>query len=208
MRHNPDGLWENESGIPFGDWLSPEGKTDQTLIATAYWAYDVTLMREMAHATRTHERMSRSMRRCLRRFARHLRSSLCMTDGFVAGADKSPSPFGAINKPDAKSKGGDTQTGYVLALHMNLVPENLRAAAAQKLVDKIEANHGLLGTGFLGTPYLLEELTKTGHADAGIQAAAEYGVSVLGLPGGAWRDDDVGAVERRPDEGRPEHEFV
>ena len=48
---------------------------------------------------------------------------------------------------------------------MNLLPEGLRAAAAQKLVDKIEANHGLLGTGFLGTPYLLEELTKTGHAD-------------------------------------------
>ncbi len=42
---------------------------------------------------------------------------------------------------------------------------HLRAAAAQKLADKIEANHGLLGTGFLGTPYLLEELTKSGHAD-------------------------------------------
>jgi hypothetical protein len=38
-------------GIQFGDWLSPEGKTDYTLIATAYWAYDVTLMQQMAHAT-------------------------------------------------------------------------------------------------------------------------------------------------------------
>jgi alpha-L-rhamnosidase len=85
-------------------------------------------------------------------------------DGFVAGADNTPSPFGQINNPEAKSKGGDTQTGYVLTLHMKLVPENLRAAAATKLVDKIEANHGLLSTGFLGTPYLLEELTKAGHA--------------------------------------------
>ena len=76
-----------------------------------------------------------------------------------------PRRLGEINNPNAKSKGGDTQTGYVLALHMNLLPENLRAAAAQKLVDKIEANHGLLATGFLGTPYLLEELTKAGHAD-------------------------------------------
>ena len=25
---NPDGLWKNDSGTPFGDWLSPEGKTD------------------------------------------------------------------------------------------------------------------------------------------------------------------------------------
>lgn len=48
---------------------------------------------------------------------------------------------------------------------MNLGPEHLCAAAAEKLVAKIEANQGLLGAGFLGTPYLLEELTKTGHAD-------------------------------------------
>jgi alpha-L-rhamnosidase len=84
-------------------------------------------------------------------------------DGFVAGADNSPSPFGVINNPNAKSNGGATQTGYVLALHMNLMPDELRAAAAQKLVDKIAANHGLLATGFLGTPYLLEELTKSGN---------------------------------------------
>ncbi len=28
---NPDWLWKNGSGIPFGDWLSPEGKTQQPL---------------------------------------------------------------------------------------------------------------------------------------------------------------------------------
>ncbi len=48
---NPDFLWKKDSGIPFGDWLSPEGKTQQPLVATAYWAYDVTLMQQMAHAT-------------------------------------------------------------------------------------------------------------------------------------------------------------
>jgi alpha-L-rhamnosidase len=52
----------------------------------------------------------------------------------------------------------------VLALHMNLLQNELRAAAAKRLVDKIEANHDLLATGFLGTPYLLEELTKAGYA--------------------------------------------
>jgi alpha-L-rhamnosidase len=86
-------------------------------------------------------------------------------DGFIAGADMSPSSFGALNNPNAKAKNGDTQTGYVLALHMNLVPDGLRSAAAQKLVDKIQANHGLLGTGFLGTPYLLAVLTESGHRD-------------------------------------------
>jgi alpha-L-rhamnosidase len=158
---NPDALWKN-SGIPFGDWLAPEGKTDQVLIATAYWAYDATLMREMAHATgRTgaetkYEELFAKIRAAFQKQFVH-------ADGFVAGADTSPSQFGERTKPSTGT--GDTQTGYVLALHMNLLPANLRAAAAQKLVEKIAANHGLLATGFLGTPYLLEELTKAGHAD-------------------------------------------
>jgi alpha-L-rhamnosidase len=160
---NPEGLWEHESGTPFGDWLSPEGKTDYVLIATAYWAYDVTLMRQMAHATgRTsdEEKYARQFEKIRDAFEQ----KFVHDDGFVAGADNSPSPFGEINNPDAKAKGGDTQAGYVLALHMNLLPDKLRAAAVDKLVAKIEANNGLLGTGFLGTPYLLEELTKAGHA--------------------------------------------
>jgi alpha-L-rhamnosidase len=159
---NPDGLWKNLSGTPFGDWLSPEGKTDYVLIATAYWAYDVTLMRQMAQGlghTADEEKYARKFEKIRAAFQKQFVHS----DGFVPGADNTPSPFGEINNPEAKSKGGDTQTGYVLALHMNLVPENLRAAAADKLVAKIGANHGLLSTGFLGTPYLLEELTKTGH---------------------------------------------
>ncbi len=160
---NPDGLWRNESGTPFGDWLSPEGKTDYVLIATAYWAYDVTLMRQMALATgraTDAEKYARLFDKIRDAFDRQF----VHPDGFIAGADNSPSPFGQINNPNAKSSGGDTQTGYVLALHMNLLPEDLRAAAARHLADKIEANHDLLGTGFLGTPYLLEELTKAGYA--------------------------------------------
>ncbi len=165
---NPDGIWLHNSGIPFGDWLSPEGRTDQGLVATAYWAYDVTLMREMARATgRTED--AEKYARLFEKIRAAFQNKFVHGDGFVAGADNSPSPFGAINNPNAKSNGGATQTGYVLALHMNLLPEELRAAAAQKLVEKIEANHGLLSTGFLGTPYLLEELTKTGHAQLAYQ---------------------------------------
>ncbi len=160
---NPDGLWKNKAGIAFGDWLSPEGKTDYLLIATASWAYDATLMREMAHAlgrTADEEKYAQLFEKIRAAFEKQF----VREDGFVAGGDNNPSAFGVINNPDAKSRGGDTQTGYVLALHMNLVPETLRSAVAQKLANKIEANHGLLGTGFLGTPYLMEELTKTGHS--------------------------------------------
>lgn len=161
---NPDGLWKNESGIPFGDWLSPEGKTDYVLIATASWAWDATLMRRMAHALgksddeQKYEALFAKIRAAFQQKFIH-------PDGFIPGADNSPSIFGGINNPNAKSAGGDTQTSYVLALHMNLLPENLRAAAAKRLVEKIHANHDLLGTGFLGTPYLLEELTRAGYKD-------------------------------------------
>jgi alpha-L-rhamnosidase len=164
---NPDGLWKNDSGIPFGDWLSPEGKTDQLLIATAYWAYDVTLMRDMAHATgRTADEQKYAA--LFDKIRTAFQKQFVRDDGFVKGAFHGPAAFD-VDNPNIQAKANDTQTGYVLALHMDLVPDNLRAAAAQKLVDKIQANHGLLGTGFLGTPYLLEELTKTGHADVAYQ---------------------------------------
>jgi alpha-L-rhamnosidase len=124
----------------------------------------VTLMREMARAVgRTSDEQKYA--ELFEKIRVAFDKEFVRADGFVRGSDNTASAFGQINNPDAKSNGGDTQTGYVLALHMNLLPENLRGAAAQKLVDKIEANHGLLGTGFLGTPYLLEELTKTGHID-------------------------------------------
>lgn len=159
---NPDYLWKNDAGTPFGDWLSPEGKTKYPLIATAYWAYDATLMREMAHATgRTADEQKYA--ELFGKIRDAFEKEFVRSDGFIAGADNSPSEFGVINNPNAKSSGGDTQTGYVLALHMNLLPENLRAAAAKRLVDKIEANHDMLGTGFLGTPYLLEVLTRAGY---------------------------------------------
>jgi alpha-L-rhamnosidase len=160
---NPGFLWENAYGSPFGDWLSPEGKTDERLLATAYWAWDVTLMREMALGT-GRRADAEKYAGLFDKIRAAFQKQFVRGDGFVAGGDNSPSQFGVINNPNAKSEGGDTQTGYVLALHMNLLPEALRAAAAKRLVDKIEGNHNLLATGFLGTPYLLEELTKAGYA--------------------------------------------
>jgi alpha-L-rhamnosidase len=119
-------------------------------------------VRQMAHATgRTEEEEHYAELEAKIRDA--FEKKFVKTGAYIPGADNGPSPFGDINNPNAKSKAGDTQTGYVLALHMNLVPESLRKAVAGRLVKKIEDNHGLLNTGFVGTPYLLEELTRTGH---------------------------------------------
>lgn len=161
---NPDGLWSNKAGTAFGDWLAPEGKTDFTLIATAYWAFDVTQMREMALATGRTQAAAEYARQ-FEKIRAAFDKRFVRADGFVAGADNTPTQFGQLGIHDAQSPDGATQTGYVLALHMNLLPENLRAAAAKKLAEKIEANHDLLGTGFLGTQHLLEELTRAGYGE-------------------------------------------
>src|SRR3954454_9404132 len=60
---------------------------------------------------------------------------------------------------------GDTQTVYLLALHMDLLPEPLRARAAERLVENIERHGGHLTTGFVGVGLLCPVLTKAGYAD-------------------------------------------
>ncbi len=59
---------------------------------------------------------------------------------------------------------GDTQTAYILALQFDLLPENLRAAAAQRLADNV-ARHGHLTGGFVGNGLICPVLTEIGRSD-------------------------------------------
>ena len=160
---NPNYLWKKNYGIPFADWLAPEGVTPVDLIATAYWAYDVSLMRQMAHAvgkTADEQKYSDLFRKIKAAFdAVYVRP-----DGFVGGVPPPPVFASGMDKK-LSDQPVETQTGYVLALHMNLLPDSLRSVAAKRLVDRLEANQWRLGTGFLGTPYLLGALSDTGHSD-------------------------------------------
>ncbi len=160
---NPDYLWKKNYGIPFGDWLSPEGPTPEDIVATAYWAYDVSLMRQMAHALGKNDN-EKKYSDLFEKIRESFDKAYVRPDGFVGGIPPPP-VFASGTATKLSDKPVDTQTGYVLALKMNLLPDSLRAAAAQKLVDKIAANNGRLATGFLGTPYLLEVLADTGHID-------------------------------------------
>jgi alpha-L-rhamnosidase len=157
---NPSYLWKNNAGIDFGDWLAPEGTTSQDLIATAYWAYDAKLMEQMAHAIgrNDEDKYAKLFENIKAAFVRAYVSQ----DGSVGAARSSPESDTSTSRPRDRV---ETQTGYVLALHMNLVPESLRPLAAKKLVDRIAGNGWSLATGFLGTPYLLGVLADSGHAD-------------------------------------------
>lgn len=147
-RHNPDHIWRNDRGMDLGDWLSVDGKevrdaetTPKVLCATAYWAHCAQLMAEMAGAT-----------------------------GRAKAAERYRSTFEGIKEaferelvtPDGVA-GNGSQTSQVLALYMNLVPNELRHAAARILAEEIAARGMKLSTGFLGTPYLLDALADEGE---------------------------------------------
>jgi alpha-L-rhamnosidase len=140
----PDHLWTNKA---YGDWLAIGSHTPRTLIGTAFWAYDATLMAQMADALGKRDD------------AAHFRALFAqLRDAFNR----------AFVQPDG-TVGSGSQTSYVLALHMNLLPAALRPVAAEKLVADIHAHNNHLTTGFLGTPYLLLELSREGHSDVAYQ---------------------------------------
>ncbi len=59
----------------------------------------------------------------------------------------------------------DTQATYARALTFGLIPADLRAASAARLVQLIRDAGTHLATGFLATPFLLPTLADTGHLD-------------------------------------------
>jgi alpha-L-rhamnosidase len=59
----------------------------------------------------------------------------------------------------------ETQTAYILALQFDMLPENLRAQAVDRLVENIKSYDYHLTTGFLGTPFLNPVLTRFGRND-------------------------------------------
>ncbi|MQY30948.1 alpha-L-rhamnosidase [Nocardia aurantia] len=64
--------------------------------------------------------------------------------------------------------------GYVLAFAFDLVPPERREQYAAKVVELIEANDGLLDTGFLTTPHLLDVLVRIGRADLALDLLWEH----------------------------------
>jgi alpha-L-rhamnosidase len=141
---NPDLIRKSRMGNNYGDWLSPKGDhTPKHLLATAYWAYDAKLMAEMAKATGRNDDAS----------------------GFRDLNERINAAFQeAYVSPDGRIE-GDTQTCYLLALYMDLLPEDLRFAAAEHLVRTIEREDWHLCTGFVGVGYLCPVLTEAGYTD-------------------------------------------
>ncbi|HEY3281613.1 MAG TPA: glycoside hydrolase family 78 protein [Armatimonadota bacterium] len=127
----------------YGDWLSINANTPTDVLATAYFAYSTDLMSRIATALGKSDDASR------------------YSDLF----DRIKEAFNrAYVSPDGRIK-GDTQTCYVLALHMGLLPKELESKALDYLVADIEAKGWHLSTGFVGTGYLNPTLSRFGRTD-------------------------------------------
>ncbi len=133
----------------FGDWLALDGSgrtgggTAKDLIGTAFFAYSARLLSRIA-AILGHQRDAARYRRLFERVREAFITRYVTAAGRVAG---------------------ETQTGYVLALHFDLLPPALRSAAADALARDIRARGTHLATGFVGTPYLPHVLTAAGCLD-------------------------------------------
>ncbi|KAJ4989362.1 glycosyltransferase family 28 domain-containing protein [Stagonosporopsis vannaccii] len=59
----------------------------------------------------------------------------------------------------------ESQTAYALAITFSLLSSDQIAHAGSRLAHLVRLNSFKIGTGFAGTPYVCEALTRTGHAD-------------------------------------------
>ncbi len=143
-------LWN--SGSHFGDWLfyRPEDDndgrsaiTDKYLIAQCFYAHSTQLLINAAKVLGKADDVS-TYTALLQRIK-------------AAFLKEYATPGGRLIS--------SSQTAYVLALQFDMLPENLREQAAQRLVDNIRSYGNHLTTGFLGTPYLCHVLSRFGHLD-------------------------------------------
>jgi alpha-L-rhamnosidase len=139
-------LWN--SGWHYGDWLAfattradyPGATTDKDLIATAFFAHSTDLLARSAKVLGKTEDA-----RAYHELFERIRAAWTKEYSTASGRLSS-----------------NTQTAYALALEFGLLPEARRADAGVRLAADVRSV-GHLTTGFLGTPYLTDALTQTGH---------------------------------------------
>jgi Alpha-L-rhamnosidase N-terminal domain./Bacterial alpha-L-rhamnosidase. len=129
--------------MPQNVWDKAPAYTDKTVIAQAFYANSVQNIINTAEVLGKNDDVAKY---------KHLLQQI--KDTFVA---EFVSPAGAIMS--------NTQTAYVLALQFDLLPENMRDQAAQRLANLVNEYDVHISTGFLGTPYICHVLSRFGYQD-------------------------------------------
>ncbi|GGI29111.1 family 78 glycoside hydrolase catalytic domain [Pedobacter mendelii] len=140
-------LWN--SGFHFGDWLfyrpddDNDGRaavTDKYMIAQTFYSHSVQLLINSAKVLNKNEdaKLYEALQERIK----------------TAYLKEYMTPNGKLVS--------NTQTAYVLALQFDMLPQNLRLQAAERLVQNVKSYGNHLTTGFLGTPYLCHVLSRFG----------------------------------------------
>lgn len=153
---NPTGLWLNGRTRDYSDWLNTDefeefqtaeppirAAVPKEIFATAFYAHSAEIVAKMAQVLGKKEEAEHYFQRF-----EHIKSQF--NSAFVY-AD------GRIDR--------DTQAGYALALHFNIVEESARAKIANHLARTTRDDTGHLSTGFQATHRAMLELTRNGHHD-------------------------------------------
>lgn len=143
-------LWN--TGFHFGDWLfyrpddDNDGRsaiTDKYLIAQCFFAHSTQLVVNTAKVLGNAADVTKYLTLLDKIKAAFLKEYITPNGRLVSGS----------------------QTAYVLALNFDMLPETLRAQAAERLAANVKDYSNHLTTGFLGTPYLCHVLTRFGYTD-------------------------------------------
>ena len=152
-REAKNDLWN--TGFQFADWLSyrvddskgmigmKSAITDNYLVAQCFYAYNTQIMIKAATLLGKTDEVQ-EYKALLERIKKAFQTEYMTASGKLIS---------------------ETQTAYILALQFDMLPENLRAQAVDRLVKNIESYEYHLTTGFLGTPFLNPVLTRFGRND-------------------------------------------
>jgi alpha-L-rhamnosidase len=141
--HSTGLIRDKDRGNDYGDWLSIGADTPKDLIGTAYFAYSTRLVAKSYQA--------------IGDLASAAKYEQLFQDIKTAFIKKYVAADGRIH--------GNTQCCYVMALKFDLLPEEMRAKAAQYLEEDIKGKGWHLSTGFVGVSYLLPVLTQADKLD-------------------------------------------
>nr|WP_237542095.1 alpha-L-rhamnosidase [Streptomyces sp. SID4936] len=153
-RHNPDLVWRHRVGPHFSDWLAPGTPTPREVVATAYFAHSARLTARAAEVLGRKDAGER-----YHRLADDIRRTFA--ERFVTAEEADAEVADGVSVRVA----GDTQTGYLLALAFELLPDALVGAAARRLAALVESAGPALLTGFLGVALAAPVLDAHGRAD-------------------------------------------
>ncbi|MFM1942264.1 MAG: alfa-L-rhamnosidase [Verrucomicrobiota bacterium] len=165
-------------GNDWGDWLNVNESTPIEYVDVCYHALTCRMMMEMAAAV-GREVEAADYRDRLAMIRQAFNREYLLGDGRLKV---------------------ETQTAYVLAIWVGLLPEDQVGPAAMRLAGRIETNGFRMATGFLGTKPLLPVLTSTGHHDlaVGLFQSREFpswGYEVVNGANSVWERWDSYTLE-------------